>query len=670
MNLAKRVSLVAALCGVLIPNINAQQTAPSTLSLPTGAANNTRQSPTANTIALLTDDEKDKKTRKNDKLPTSDGKPAAEAASTIVTVDSTIFGTMMQVLVTRGIISNDEARAIGANGNAVEQRNRLASTLFERGVISATDYAAIVGTSGTATPAAGLLASQDPRSQIPPSQKPSEAPPAPNRAPPPFIPAVAPNRPLQLEATKRDGIVPDIKLGGTIKLKLNGFLKSSVVYDSTNPGGNDIPALLLATDTGPKTAGEFRVKARAIRIGATLEGLDPSPKTAIIGRFEFDFEGNYNVGGNSIRNPNPRLRIGYIRIDHKYADNTSFFALFGQDWTPFLSSTLSNSIETTNLGLNFGNPYDRLPQARLGFDHNFGGARKFHIGTEIAFVLPKYGITQNFVGSGDLATQLSIGEREGTDSRRPEIQGRVVAQFQLDGAQGVQPAQIIGSFMQGQRRAIATAANVPAAFKSAFPSGAEVTSDRYGFSAEATLPTRFATLSLKYYNGSDLASFSAGEGLTIFNDTFGLTGVTAATTLDNRSISFGFLNGQPVVAPQRSVRAQGIFAEVGVPLSRLFDANPKGRWAGFDANFHYSFDEAKPRDARAAGSNRGKSDWAFGNLRYRLNNFITFAYEQSYYRTRAINNSPTDFRGLPLLRGIPARSSHDNRSEFATIFTF
>jgi len=224
--------------------------------------------------------------------------------------------------------------------------------------------------------------------------------------------------------------------------------------------------------------------------------------------------------------------------------------------------------------------------------------------------------------------------------------------------------------MQGSRRAIVTAANVPAAFRSAFASGAEVTSDRYGFSAEATLPTHLATLSLKYYNGSDLASFSAGEGLTVFNDTFGLTGVAAGTTLDGRTVSFGFLNGQAVVAPQRSVRASGFMAEVGIPLSRLFDADPKGRWAGFDANFHYSLDVAKPRDARSAASNRGKSDWAFANLRYRLNTFITFAYEQSYYRTRAINNSATDFRGLPLLRGVTARSSHDNRSEFATIFTF
>lgn len=643
------------------------------------------------TIARLSGDAANKSTDESrasdDKKESNDGKKAETKKSAsdapAPAAELTIIDPLLQVLLKNRMISTEDARKIMEAGSAIEQRNRLAALLFDRGLISANDYSFIqsktLQINGGAPAGAGAAlgdsalaanAAQDPRTQTPPSRRPSEATPAPNRAAPPVIPAVAPNRPLQVEATRRDSIVPDIKLGGGIKLKLNGFLKASVVYDSTNPGGVDSPAPLLAADTGPRTAGEFRVKARSIRLGGTFEGLDPSPKTSIIGRFEFDFEGNFQVGGNSIRNPNPRLRLGYVRIDHKSTDDTSFFALFGQDWSPFLGSTLTNTIETTNQGLNFGNAYDRLPQARFGLDHNFGGARKFHLAPEFAVVLPKYGITQNLAAATDLNTQLSIGEREGTDSRRPEIQGRIVAQFQLDDAPGVQPAQLVGSFMQGSRRSIVTAANVPAAFRSAFASGAEVTSDRYGFSTEATLPTRFLTLSAKYYTGSDLASFGAGQGLTIFNDAFGLTGATSATTVDGRTVIFGFLNGQPVVAPQRSVRAEGGFIELGVPLSRLFDAEPKGRFAGFDANFHYGYDEARPRDARSAASNRGKSDWAFANLRYKYNSFLTFAFEQSYYRTRAINNSTTDFRGLPLLRGVAARSSHDNRSEFATIFTF
>ncbi|MEJ7698953.1 MAG: hypothetical protein WKF71_04805 [Pyrinomonadaceae bacterium] len=55
-----------------------------------------------------------------------------------------------------------------------------------------------------------------------------------------------------------------------------------------------------------------------------------------------------------------------------------------------------------------------------------------------------------------------------------------------------------------------------------------------------------------------------------------------------------------------------------------------------------------------------------GNLQYRLNSFVTFAYELSYFRTRAANQSGA----LPLFRGIPSRETHNVRSELATIFTF
>jgi hypothetical protein len=49
---------------------------------------------------------------------------------------------------------------------------------------------------------------------------------------------------------------------------------------------------------------------------------------------------------------------------------------------------------------------------------------------------------------------------------------------------------------------------------------------------------------------------------------------------------------------------------------------------------------------------------------------VTLAFEQGYYRTRAANRSEFDFGGLPLFRGIPSYTSHNVRSEFATVFTF
>jgi hypothetical protein len=136
------------------------------------------------------------------------------------------------------------------------------------------------------------------------------------------------------------------------------------------------------------------------------------------------------------------------------------------------------------------------------------------------------------------------------------------------------------------------------------------------------------------------------------------------------TVAFGLLNGVPTVAPQRPVRAKGGFFQLGLPLSRLFDADPKGRNAGWSAYLYYGFDEAVQRDARRFTPVRGRSDLFSGNIQYKMNSLVTFAFEQGYYRTRAANRSATDFGGLPLFRGIPSYTTHNVRSEFATIFTF
>ena len=111
-------------------------------------------------------------------------------------------------------------------------------------------------------------------------------------------------------------------------------------------------------------------------------------------------------------------------------------------------------------------------------------------------------------------------------------------------------------------------------------------------------------------------------------------------------------------------------AEEDAHAPRLADADPKGRNAGWTAYVYYSFDEALPQDARQFAPVRGRSDLFSGNIQYKLNEWVTFAFEQGYYRTRAANHSASDFGGLPLFRGVPSYTSHNVRSEFATIFTF
>ncbi|MFL6337436.1 MAG: hypothetical protein ACJ754_29400 [Pyrinomonadaceae bacterium] len=574
---------------------------------------------------------------------------------------------LVRVLMAKGLLTTEEGRSISAAATPAEQRDRLASLLRDKGLISSAEYEAVrvvapvVSASSSAERDAEGIAAARKSDGAPPAQSPSASP------TPAVIAAVAPIRLLQIDPPRREGLIPDLKLGTGARVKFYGIFKTSIIHDSSSPQGNDFPLPLLAADTGPNNSPEFHLRARGLRLGANFEWLDPAPKTAITGRFEFDFEGDFTRSNNrnisSIRSSQPSIRLAWVRIDRRLTENTTGFALFGQDWTSFASSTQPNMIENTNFGgVGYGAAYTRAPQARFGFNFDAGGARAWKFQPEFAVVVPAFGDLP-----ANVADQLGFGERQGADSQRPGIEGRFVTQWQLDRAAGVVPAQFIVSFEHQTRRAIVTAANVPAAFRTAFPSGAEVESDSDGVTAEVQLPTRFLTVVSKYYNGSDLRFFFAGQLLSNFNDTAGLTNTAAATSIDGAStVVFGLRDGVPAVAPQRPVRAQGGFIQFGIPLSRIFDADPKGRGAGWTAYLYYGYDQATARDARRFGARGARSDLFSGNVQYRLNSFTIFAYEQGYYRTRAANRAGA----LPLFRGIPSYTAHNVRSEFATIFTF
>ena len=568
---------------------------------------------------------------------------------------------LVRVLLTKGLLTTEEARSITMKASPAEQRDRLATLLRDKGVISASEFEAVRTVAPNENVALKTM-NADYRSSAP--EKPAAAP---QPSPPTVIAAVAPVRLLGIDTPKREGLIPDIRLGTGARLKLYGIFKTSFIHDSSSPQGNDFPLPLLAADTGPNNSPEFHLRARGLRLGANFEWLDPAPKITLTGKIEFDFEGDFTRANNrnisSIRSSQPSIRLAWVRIDRRFNDKTSAFALFGQDWAPFVSSTMPNMIENTNFGgLGYGAAYTRIPQARFGFNHKFGGWRDFRFGPEIAIVLPAFGDLPT-----DVTNQTGFGERQGADSQQPGVQGRAVFQWQLKKAASVSPAQFIVSFEHARRRAIVTAANVPAAFRAAFPSGAEVGSSSNGFSVEMQLPTRFVTVVSKYYDGSDLRFFFAGQLLSNFNDTARLTGTASAASIDGAStVVFGLLNGLPVVAPQRPVRGQGGFIQFGFPLSRIFNADPKGRNAGWTAYLYYGEDQATARDARRFGARGARSDLFSGNIQYKWNQWITFAYEQGYYRTRADNRAGI----LPLFRGIPSFTAHNIRSEFAAIFTF
>jgi hypothetical protein len=583
---------------------------------------------------------------------------------------------LVRVLLTKGILSEEEASALAA-APATEQHSQLVQLLLKKGVLSPSDVAAIpssnermvnFSTSATVKPAV-MVETMD--TSLPPQAAPK---------PPPVIAAIAPIRVLQSGPAKVGGLVPTIKLPNGAKLALYGFLKSSVVYDTSNQFGNDFPLPGFLGDTGSSGSPQFHIKARAARVGVNFEWPDVAKNLALTGKLEFDFEGNFTRTNNrnisSIRSSTPSIRLAYMRLEHIVNDQTSVFVLFGQDWTPFASSTLPNLVETTGLGIGFGSLYERDPQVRFGVHHKVGGSRSFAIQPEFAIVLPASGITPT-----DLGNQLGYGERLGPDSARPGIQGRLVFQFQLDKARGVAPAQIIVSGMQGSRRInIARAALLAAAqdklgiaagtnfVDTAFPRGAEVNSDTWGGTAEIQLPTRYVTLIGKYYSGADLRWFFEGQLYSVFNNTAaqGLTNTFSVAGLDGNTAVFGLNpSGAPDYARQRPVRGRGGFVNLGFPLSRIFNADPEGRNAGWTMYLHYGVDQAVARDIRKAGGANGRQrgNLAAANLQYKMNKFVTFAYEQSWYQTKAIGAGSA-------FEGTNQHEMHDIRSEFATIFTF
>lgn len=626
----------------------------------------------------------------------------ATSGSSATVSDPNLSG-LLGVLVSKGVLTADEAKSL--RGTPAEQNARLLDLLREKGILSANEYAKLAQSPASAQVVPNLVASATPI--LPPAASGPMAEPQPVKpTAPKVIPAVAPLRVLQLEPSKPDGMIPDLKLGSGARLKIYGMVKTSVIYDTSSPYGTDMPlpgfitASGTAFDPGPNSSPEFHAKARFARVGTNFEWPDIGGNNAITGKLEFDFEGNFSRALNrnisTIRSSMASIRLAYGRIDHKFNDRTSMFGLFGQDWTPFGSSTLPNLFETTGLGLGFGTLYERAPQFRFGIGHKIGGSRNVFFQPEFAVVMPAYGNDPS-----NVADQLGYGEKQGADSGRPEIQARIVTQWQLDKAPGVAPAQLIFSGVQGNRKVMVRSTDVPLCnnpnvlicptttiFRAEFPRGMETTSNRAGWTGELQLPTRWVTVTTKYWNGSDLRWYFVGSLFSNYSDTAGLTktclnaeGAAAFCSGGSNDGGSSVLfatngSGTATFAPQRPVRASGAFVNVAFPLSRIFNADASGRNAGWQLHLHYAFDQAKTSDVLTAvghprlGNPRSKNDLAAATLFWKMNGLVSFALEESMYRTRIADPNLADSATFPIYRGVPARQWHDIRSEFGPIFTF
>jgi hypothetical protein len=590
---------------------------------------------------------------------------------------------LAEILLRKGILTPDDMMQIDGAATLQQAEDLMARILFDKGVLSNDEYAQIAerlpapampASAGApaaqvenAAQVAGALTSAtaelrqplvNPRSQAPAA---SVAEKSPSQA---INEALVPIRQFPVNGISRTGIEPAFRTEA-VGFTPYGFIRLTGIEDSSSPNGDDFPLPGFLTDTPPNGSPEFHVKARSSRLGVNFAWIDPNPKWSITGRIEMDFEGNFNRSDNrnlsSIRSSNPSLRVAWGRLDYHFDDKNTFSALAGQDWTIYGSSTLVNMVELTLAGGEFGGLWERDPQMRVGYTHKFSG---FSIMPEFAIDLPGSGLPPS---AANVSEQLGYGERQGPDSNRPEIQGRLVGQWQLDPAAGVAPAQLIFSGIKGERTANALGSAVPAPYQATFPDGVSASSTQDGWTAEWQLPTRWFTLTGKTYGGSDLRWFFGGQLYSFFSDTGGLTNLATVASVDGASdIVLGTnASGQQVVAPERPVRAAGGFAQLGLPLSRIFNVNPTGRNAGWSIYGLYGVDQAKARDIDKLQGTRHMSTMLVGTLNYKLDKWVMFSYEQSLFTTHANPEEP-----LPLFKGVPSREWNDIREELGPTFTF
>src|SRR5712692_6916154 len=418
---------------------------------------------------------------------------------------------LVQLLQSKGILTAEEVARVNQASSPGELNMRLGQLLVGKGVISEQEYK----TTFAATPVA---ASGDSSAHLvnavlrvpeaapisgPASQG---APPAPHE--PPVIPAVAPLRVLPIDVPKQAGLIPDIKLGSGVSMKLYGFYKASAVSDTASSGGatfgsQDWPLPLLLADTGPTSDPQVHIKARSFRIGSQFEWAPKDSNLVLTGKVEADYEGDFtnanSVNISSVRNGQFRTRLAWARLDTKLGGTLPWFAEFGQDWALY-SSSLPALYETTGTAIGMGALWERVPMFKTGVQFQSGNVK---IQPEFAIVLP-------VAGSALLSDEqrARFGDRAGAESNQPGLESRIVLQFPLShNWQAVAPAQLIVSGHHARINEIIPAislsaavvpgstgcATPPCSLLSTFPHGVQAGNPQNIWTAEAQLPTPWVT---------------------------------------------------------------------------------------------------------------------------------------------------------------------------------
>jgi hypothetical protein len=263
----------------------------------------------------------------------------------------------------------------------------------------------------------------------------------------------------------------------------------------------------------------------------------------------------------------------------------------------------------------------------------------------------------------------------------------------------VAPAQIFWSGFHSRRTSLvpnsaylcdggSPLTSLTCSLEQAFPNGFQTTSKQYGNQLGIQLPTRWFTLVASGYRGGDLRFFLGGQVSSFVNNVGGLSGVTTgylpldgvvnAAGAPALACNVALVGGvcpsaaNAVVVPQMPIRGFGGFINLGLPLSRWFNADPKGHNAGWQLFLHAGKDQAVERDLNNpnGGTANGALPLLMGKmfaatLYYKLNPWCTFAIEQSNYATRIY-----DHANAYTIAGVAGNEWEDNRTEFGPVFTF
>ncbi|MBA2525143.1 MAG: hypothetical protein H0V18_05060 [Pyrinomonadaceae bacterium] len=193
-------------------------------------------------------------------------------------------------------------------------------------------------------------------------------------------------------------------LGEGNKLKLYGFIRLDLLFDSQQP--NNPQSILFIKSPDPRTGnenGDFTMHPRLTRFGIDYSG----PRIAKLGNAELTgkLETDFQNGGTESRQI-IRIRHAYLRLDWK-----EFYILAGQTWDTV--SPLFPTVNSDTLQWNAGNTGDRRPQLRVAYEPK-AGRGKFSFTGGI-------GLT----GAIDALDLDANGVRDGEESARPDIQGRI-----------------------------------------------------------------------------------------------------------------------------------------------------------------------------------------------------------------------------------------------------